>query len=60
MEKHIHTEMYWHSLTQWNVFLVPEFGNVKWKSDSIPVALLKQSSVLNIESNKASSHHVGN
>lgn len=51
-------------LAQFNAmehFSIPEFGNVKWKSESIHVALLNQSSVLlNIESNKASSHHVGN
>lgn len=64
------THSYRHLLAQFNAmerFSVPEFGNVKWKSvsESIPVVstLLKhtiQSSVLNIESNAAGSHHAGN
>lgn len=52
-----------HILAQFNAmenFSIPEFGNAKWKSESMHVALLNQSSVLNIESYKASSHHVGN
>lgn len=62
MEKHIHTEIYWHSSTQWNVFQSLNLGMLNG-SQSIPATLLnhtKQSSVLNIESNKASSHLVGN
>lgn len=69
------THSYRHLLAQFNAmerFSVPEFGtcgfgNVKRKSvsESIPVAstLQKhtiQSSVLNIESNAAGSHHAGN
>lgn len=64
MEKHIQTEIYWHSSTQWNVFRSLNLGMLNGnQSISVASTLLNhtiQSSALNIESNKASSRLVGN